>query len=118
MDNFDLKKYLKEGKLNEANNDIDLFEFVGKMIIQNGLLTREKYDEIERRGDTHPESILMANKEAIIKISEEYQDYLDKVGKVIGELKNDPLYKVAVADAGRNHNPLELAYWRATKKKD
>jgi len=116
MDNFDLKKYLREGKLNEASNDVDLFNFVGKNILQGGLFTREKVEKIESEGNTNPESILMLNKEAIIKISEDYINYLNKVEKMIGELKNDPLYKVAVADAGSKHDPLDLAYWRATNK--
>ena len=49
MSNFDLKKYLVENKLNEAEGN-DLYKTAGEMISQVGLFTQEKADEIEAEG--------------------------------------------------------------------
>jgi hypothetical protein len=48
MDNFDLKQYLAENKLNEAEGN-DLYKTAGQMISQVGLFTQENADEIGSR---------------------------------------------------------------------
>ena len=114
MSNFDLKKYLAEGKLNEAEGK-DLYNTAGQMISQVGLFTQELADELESEGggnlyrffDTPEE------KTELIKISEGYKTYLSKVKAMMDELMSDPMYQVAKGDAGRNENPLEKAYYRA-----
>lgn len=120
MDNFDLKKYLAENKLNEAEGN-DLYYTAGEMISQVGLFTQEKADELEAEGggnlgrffDTPEE------KAELIKISEEYKNYLAKVKTMMDELINDPMYQVAVGDVGgkyRDRGPgetLEKAYMRS-----
>ena len=118
MDNFDLKKYLAENKLNEAEGN-DLYYTAGEMISQVGLFTQEKADELEAEGkgnlyrffDTPEE------KSELIKISEAYPAYLAKVKAMMDELINDPMYQVAVGDVGgkyRDRGPgetLEKAYY-------
>ena len=114
MNNFDLKKYLAENKLNEAEGK-DLYNTAGQMISQVGLFTQELADKLESEGggnlyrffDTPEE------KAELIKISEGYKTYLSKVKAMMGELMSDPMYQVAVGDAGRSSNPLEKAYMRA-----
>ena len=46
MDNFNLKQYLAENKLNEAE-DRNLYNTAGQMISQVGLFTQELADELE-----------------------------------------------------------------------
>ena len=122
MDNFDLKKYLAENKLNEAEGN-DLYYTAGEMISQVGLFTQEKADELEAEGkgnlyrffDTPEE------KSELIKISEAYPAYLAKVKAMMDELINDPMYQVAVGDVGgkyRDKGPgetLEKAYYRSKR---
>jgi hypothetical protein len=114
MSNFDLKKYLVENKLNEAEGN-DLYRAAGEMISQVGLFTQEKADELEAegRGNLYRFFQTPEEKAEIIKISEVYPAYLAKVKAMMDELMNDPMYQVAVGDAGRNNNPLEKAYYRA-----
>ena len=120
MDNFDLKKYLAENKLNEAE-DNNLYYTAGEMISQVGLFTKEKADKLEAedrenlyRFFTTPEE-----KAELIKISEGYKAYLAKVKATMDALINDPMYKVAVGDVGghyRDRGPgetLAKAYMRA-----
>jgi hypothetical protein len=120
MDNFDLKKFLAENKLNEAEGN-DSYLTAGEMISQVGLFTRELADKLEAEGSGNlyrffdtPEQ-----KEELIKISEAYSAYLAKVRATMGELINDPMYQVAVGDAGgryRDKGPgttLEKAYYRS-----
>jgi hypothetical protein len=113
MDNFDLKQYLVENKLNEAEGR-DLHKIAGEMISQVGLFTREKADklEAEERGNLYRFFKTPEEKEELIRISESYPAYLAKVKAMMDELMNDPMYQVAVGDAGRN-NALEKAYYRA-----
>jgi hypothetical protein len=120
MDNFDLKKYLAENKLNEAEGN-DLYYTAGEMISQVGLFTQEKADELEAEGkgnlyrffDTPEE------KSELIKISEAYPAYLAKVKAMMDELINDPMYQVAVGDVGGQYRDkgvgttLEKAYMRS-----
>jgi hypothetical protein len=121
MDNFDLRKYLAEIKLNEAE-ETDLYYDAGQMISQVGLFTRENANKLEAEGygigrwyDTPEE------KEELIKISEGYKDYLAKVKAAFDELMNDPMYRVAVGDVGgkyRDRGPgetLEKAYYRSKR---
>lgn len=122
MDNFDLKKYLIENKLNEVRGK-DSYYTAGEMISQVGLFTQEKADELEAEGtgnlyrffDTPEE------KAELIKISEAYPAYLAKVKATIEELMNDPMYQVAVGDIGSkysNKGPgeiLQKAYERAQR---
>jgi hypothetical protein len=114
MDNFDLKQYLAENKLNEAEGR-DLYKTAGEMISQVGLFTQETADELEaeNRGNLYRFFNTSEEKAELIKISEGYKDYLAKVKAMMGELMSDPMYQVAVGDAGRNDNPLEKAYYRA-----
>jgi hypothetical protein len=114
MDNFDLKQYLAENKLNEAEGR-DLYKTAGEMISQVGLFTQETADELEaeNRGNLYRFFNTPEEKAELIKISEGYKDYLAKVKAMMNELMNDPMYQVAVGDAGRNDNPLEKAYYRA-----
>jgi hypothetical protein len=121
MDNFDLKKYLDENKLNEAKGT-DLYYDAGQMISQVGLFTRENADKMDAEGDgigrwyDTPEE-----REELIKISEAYPAYLAKVKAAFDELMNDPMYRVAVGDVGgkyRDRGPgetLEKAYYRSKR---
>jgi hypothetical protein len=122
MDNFDLKKYLAENKLNEAEGN-SLYSTAGGMIDQVGLFTQEKADELEARGvgnlsrffDT-PEQ-----KAELIKISEAYPAYLAKVKATMEALVNDPMYQVAIGDVGGQYRDkgvgatLEKAYMRSKR---
>jgi hypothetical protein len=114
MSNFDLKKYLAENKLNEAEGK-DLYNTAGQMISQVGLFTQEKADELETegRGNLYRFFNTPEEKAELIKISEAYPAYLAKVKSMMDELMSDPMYQVAMGDAGRNSNPLEKAYYRA-----
>jgi len=49
MDNFNLKQYLAENKLNEAEGR-NLYTTAGQMISQVGLFTQELADELEAEG--------------------------------------------------------------------
>jgi hypothetical protein len=122
IDNFDLKKYLAENKLNEAEGK-DLYYNAGQMISQVGLFTRENADKMEADGSGNlyrffdtPEE-----REELIKISEGYKDYLAKVKATMDSLINDPMYQVAVGDVGgkyRDRGPgetLEKAYMRSQR---
>ena len=114
MDTFDLKQYLAENKLNEAEGR-DLYKTAGEMISQVGLFTQKKADELEaeNRGNLYRFFNTPEEKAELIKISEAYPAYLAKVKAMMDELMSDPMYQVAVGDAGRNNNPLEKAYYRA-----
>ena len=114
MSNFDLKKYLSEGKLNEAEEK-DLYTTAGQMISQVGLFTQENADEMiaDGSGNLYRFFNTPEERDELIKISEGYKAYLDKVKTMMDELMSDPMYQVAVGDAGRSSNPLEKAYYRA-----
>jgi len=120
MDNFDLKKYIAENKLNEAE-DNDLYYTAGDMISQVGLFTREKAAKLEKEdgGNLYRFFDTPEEKEELIKISEGYKAYLAKVKATMDELINDPMYRVAVGDVGgqyRDRGPgetLQKAYYRA-----
>ena len=120
MDNFDIKKYLGENKLNEAE-DNDPYYTVGQMISQVGLFTQKKADELEAddRGNLYRFFDTPEEKTELIKISEAYPAYLAKVKATMDSLINDPMYKVAVGDVGgkyRDRGPgetLEKAYMRS-----
>ena len=120
MDNFDLKKYLAENKLNEAKGN-DLYYTAGEMISQVGLFTQENADrlEAEDRGNLYRFFDTPEEKTELIKISEEYKNYLAKVKATMDELVNDPMYRVAVGDVGgkyRDRGPgetLQKAYYRS-----
>ena len=114
MDKFNLKKYLAEGKLHE-DEDKNLYNIAGQMISQVGLFTQENADklEAENRGNLYRFFSTPQEKSELIKIPEEYKTYLSKVKTIMDELMSDPMYQVAVGDAGRNSNPLEKAHTRA-----
>jgi hypothetical protein len=114
MSNFDLKKYLAENKLNEAEGN-NLYTTAGQMISQVGLFTQKNADELEtsKYANLYRFFNTPEEKAELIKISEAYPAYLAKVKAMMDELMNDPMYQVAVGDAGRNNNPLEKAYYRA-----
>lgn len=120
MDNFDLKKYLAESKLNEAE-DNDLYYTAGEMISQVGLFTKEKADKLEAENSGNLGRFFNTPEEKteLIKISEGYKAYLAKVKAAMDELINDPMYRVAVGDVGgkyRDRGPgetLEKAYMRS-----
>ena len=113
MDNFDLKQYLAKNNLNEAEGR-DLYKTAGQMISQVGLFTQENADELEadESGNLGRFYSTPEEKAELIKISEGYKDYLVKVKAMMDELMSDPMYQVAVGDAGRD-NALEKAYYRA-----
>jgi hypothetical protein len=119
-DNFDLKKYLAENKLNEAE-DNDLYYTAGEMISQVGLFTKEKADKLEAENSGNLGRFFDTPEERkkLIKISEGYKAYLAKVKATMDALINDPMYKVAVGDVGgqyRDRGPgetLAKAYYRA-----
>ena len=120
MDNFDLKKYLAENKINEAE-DNDLYYTAGEMISQVGLFTQKKADklEAEESGNLYRFFTTPEEKAELIRISEGYKAYLAKVKATIDALINDPMYKVAVGDVDgryRDRGPgetLEKAYYRS-----
>jgi hypothetical protein len=119
-DNFDLKQYLAENKLNEAE-DNDPYYTAGQMISQVGLFTQKKADELEAddRGNLYRFFDTPEEKTKLIKISEAYPAYLAKVKATMEALINDPMYRVAVGDVGgkyRDRGPgetLEKAYYRS-----
>ena len=120
MDNFNLKKYLAESKINEAE-DNDLYYTAGEMISQVGLFTQNKAAELEAddSGNLYRFFNTPEEKTELIKISEEYKNYLAKVKATMEALINDPMYRVAVGDVGgkyRDRGPgetLEKAYMRS-----
>ena len=120
MDNFNLKKYLAESKINEAE-DNDLYYTAGQMISQVGLFTQNKAAELEAddSGNLYRFFNTPEEKTELIKISEEYKNYLAKVKSTMDALINDPMYRVAVGDVGgkyRDRGPgetLEKAYMRS-----
>jgi hypothetical protein len=114
MDTFDLKQYLAENKLNEAEGR-DLYKTAGEMISQVGLFTQEIADELEaeNRGNLYRFFNTPEEKSELIKISEAYPAYLAKVKAMMDELMSDPMYQVASGDARGKVNPLEKAYYRA-----
>jgi hypothetical protein len=120
MDNFNLKKYLAENKLNEAEGK-DLYYTAGEMISQVGLFTQNKAAELEAddSGNLYRFFNTPEEKTELIKISEEYKNYLAKVKATMEALINDPMYRVAVGDVGgkyRDRGPgetLEKAYMRS-----
>jgi hypothetical protein len=121
-DNFDLRKYIAENKLNEAEGN-DLYYTAGEMISQVGLFTQEKADklEAEESGNLYRFFDTPEEKAELIKISEGYKAYLAKVNTMMNELINDPMYQVAVGDVGgkyRDRGPgetLEKAYMRSNR---
>ena len=121
-DNFDLKKYLAESKLNESEGK-DLYYNAGQMISQVGLFTRKNADEMEADGSGNLGRFFNTpeEREELIKISEGYKDYLAKVKATMDSLINDPMYQVAVGDVGgkyRDRGPgetLEKAYYRSKR---
>ena len=120
MDNFDLKQYLAENKLNESEGK-DLYYTAGEMISQVGLFTQNKAAELEAddSGNLYRFFNTPEEKTELIKISEEYKNYLAKVKATMEALINDPMYRVAVGDVGgkyRDRGPgetLEKAYMRS-----
>jgi hypothetical protein len=120
MDNFDLKKYIAENKLNEAK-DNSLYYTAGEMISQVGIFTKEKADKLEKEkgGNLYRFYDTPEERKKLIKISEGYKAYLAKVKATMDALINDPMYKVAVGDVGgqyRDKGPgetLAKAYYRA-----
>lgn len=121
MDNFDLKKYLAENKLNESIGDDNLYHTAGQMISQVGLFTKELADELEAEnsGNLYRFFVTPEEKEELIRISEEYKNYLAKVKATMDALINDPMYQVAVGDVGGTIRDkgagatLEKAYYRS-----
>ena len=114
MDNFNLKQYLAENKLNEAEGR-NLYTTAGQMISQVGLFTQENADEMiaDGSGNLYRFFDTPEERDELIKISEGYKTYLAKVKARMGELMSDPMYQVAAGDAGRSSNPLEKAYMRS-----
>jgi hypothetical protein len=93
----------------------NLYNTAGQMISQVGLFTQENADEMEADGSGNLYRFFDTPEEKaeLIKISEGYKTYLAKVKTMMDELMSDPMYQVAVGDAGRSSNPLEKAYMRA-----
>jgi hypothetical protein len=122
MDNFDLRKYLTENKLNEAEGN-DLYYTAGEMISQVGLFTQKNADEMEADGSGNLYRFFDTPEERaeLIKISEAYPAYLAKVKVMMDELMNDPMYQVAVGDVGGKYGNklpgeiLQKAYSRSQK---
>jgi hypothetical protein len=122
MDTFDLRKYLIENKLNEAEGN-DLYYTAGEMISQVGLFTQKNADEMEADGSGNLYRFFDTPEERaeLIKISEAYPAYLAKVKAMMDELMNDPMYQVAVGDVGGKYGNklpgeiLQKAYSRSQK---
>jgi hypothetical protein len=93
----------------------NLYNTAGQMISQVGLFTQENADEMiaDGSGNLYRFFDTPEERDELIKISEGYKTYLAKVKTMMGELMSDPMYQVAVGDAGRSSNPLEKAYMRA-----
>jgi hypothetical protein len=93
----------------------NLYTTAGQMISQVGLFTQENADEMiaDGSGNLYRFFDTPEERDELIKISEGYKIYLAKVKAMMGELMSDPMYQVAVGDAGRSSNPLEKAYMRA-----
>jgi hypothetical protein len=109
-----------ENPLNEAEGK-DLYYTAGEMISQVGLFTQEKAAKLEAddSGNLYRFFNTPEEKTELIKISEEYKNYLAKVKATMEALINDPMYRVAVGDVGgkyRDRGPgetLEKAYMRS-----
>ena len=122
MDTFDLRKYLIENKLNEAEGN-DSYYTAGEMISQVGLFTQKNADEMEADGSGNLYRFFNTPEERaeLIKISEAYPAYLAKVKTMMDELMNDPMYQVAVGDVGGKYGNklpgeiLQKAYSRSQK---
>jgi len=122
MDTFDLRKYLTENKLNEAEGN-DLYYTAGEMISQVGLFTQKNADEMKADGSGNLYRFFNTPEERaeLIKISEAYPAYLAKVKAMMDELMNDPMYQVAVGDVGGKYGNklpgeiLQKAYSRSQK---
>ena len=122
MDTFDLRKYLIENKLNEAEGN-DSYYTAGEMISQVGLFTQKNADEMEADGSGNLYRFFDTPEERaeLIKISEAYPAYLAKVKAMMDELMNDPMYQVAVGDIGGKYGNklpgeiLQKAYSRSQK---
>jgi hypothetical protein len=122
MDTFDLRKYLIENKLNEAEGN-DSYYTAGEMISQVGLFTQKNADEMEADGSGNLYRFFDTPEERaeLIKISEAYPAYLAKVKTMMDELMNDPMYQVAVGDVGGKYGNklpgeiLQKAYSRSQK---
>ena len=123
MDTFNLRKYIAESKLNEGIGDNNPYFTAGEMIDQVGLFTQEKADELEARdgGNLYRFFVTPEEKEELIKISEEYKNYLTKVKATMEALVNDPMYQVAIGDVGGQYRDkgvgatLEKAYMRSKR---
>jgi hypothetical protein len=115
MDNFDLKKYLAKSKLTEGIEDDNPYYTAGEMISQVGLFTQELANKLEAegRGNLYRFFDTPEEKTELIRISEAYPAYLAKVKAMMDELMSDPMYQVAIGDAGSKGNPLTKAYYRS-----
>ena len=120
IDQYRKDQYSLENPLNEAEGK-DLYYTAGEMISQVGLFTQNKAAELEAddSGNLYRFFNTPEEKTELIKISEEYKNYLAKVKATMEALINDPMYRVAVGDIGgkyRDRGPgetLEKAYMRS-----
>lgn len=113
----EVQKVLAEDSKNDA------YLTAGEMISQIGLYTQQNADKrkADKSRDYQRFSINTPQEEAeIIKISEEYKGYLAKLKAAVDALTKNPLYQVAVGDAGGRYRDrgigatIEKAYYRST----
>jgi hypothetical protein len=86
----------------EVSSDNSLHHTAGEMISQVGLYTKKNADKLDQSGSGNLYRFFDTpqQKEELIKISEEYKQYLNKVKTTMELLMKDPMYQVAIGDAG------------------
>ena len=115
--------FYRENEFVPINEDEgrDLYTIAGEMISQVGLFTQENADELEanKSGNLYRFFKTPEEREQLIKISEAYPAYVAKVKTMMDELMSDPMYQVAIGDAGGRYKSktsgeiLEKAYNRS-----
>ena len=106
--------------LTEDVSSNDLHITAGEMISQVGLYTKKNAAKLKSSTNSNLYRFFDTPRQEaqLIKISEDYKKYLKKVQKAIDELTNDPMYQVAIGDAGGRvrdrgiGETLEKAYYR------
>ena len=111
--------------LGEVQGDKQVYITAGEMISQVGLYTQDNADKLKAKSGGNLYRFFSTPEEEaqLINASEQYVAYLQKLRKTIDELTSDPMYQVAVGDAGGRvrdrgiGQTIEKAYNRANNIK-
>jgi len=112
----EVQKVLAEDSKNDA------YLTAGEMISQVGLYTQQNAESLKssKSGNLYRFFNTPQEEAEIIKVSEEYKGYLAKLKAAVDALTKNPLYQVAVGDAGGRYRDrgigatIEKAYNRST----